>query len=306
MSLSVRLSGALLASAALLAACASGPKHPTAAATGAPGTRAQVDTEDGTGSPQALAEQKRRRSYEYNTSRWSFAPAIDIERELATSDPGAVGRDIPIAARILLAQNLAAVGRLPEAGAALDAADQLLQQQGAQLPPAEVLKHRVSLLIARSVVAGNAASRMTGPARQAKFEEAVQLAQQASQVAGERAGAGAGAGHTATRSEAGIVLDPAAAVTYNAAAARRGIGDIVARPLNETERLSLLKARAEYTRAAALISLDRAADARVSNADATLALSRVPPDVGSWMRALVLEQQAELEVEDGQRPRLRR
>ena len=77
------------------------------------------------------ADPLQRLAYRYNTTNWSYGAAIDIDRDLAKADPEVAGIAGVIAARIDLAANLSAIGRLTEAQADLLEAERTIQGGGA-------------------------------------------------------------------------------------------------------------------------------------------------------------------------------
>lgn len=282
----------------LVAGCASHPK-PQAAAD--PLADAQLASRQPGQVSRSTVEPLQRLAYQYNTTSWSYTSAIDIDRDLAQADPTLAGADATISARISLAFNLAPLGRLTEAGAALDEAERQIAAQQAALSPIDRKLLRVNLLIARSVVAGHAAERRSGEARTDAYLAAAALAGQAAQAvdAREDDSAATAVRAAARREGAAIVLDPIKTDLYNAGTRSNGAGDIVGRPMTDEEKLLVLRVRAQYAQAAELLAAGRTPQAKVVNQAAATAMDDVPSGVAGWLRAEIDYQGAMLALDSG-------
>lgn len=283
----------------LAAGCAS---HSTKPQTGAdPLASAQLASRRPGQVSRNAVEPLQRLAYQYNTTSWSYTSAIDIDRDLAQADPSLAGADATISARISLAYNLAPLGRLTEAAAALDEAERQIAAQQAALSPLDRRLLRVNLLIARSVVAGHEAERRSGQARTDAYVAAAVLAGQAAQAldAREDDGAAAAAGPAAMREGSAIVLDPVRTALYNAGTRSNGAGDVVARPMTDDEKLLVLRVRAQYAQAAELLAAGRMQEAKTANHAAAAATVGLPSGVAGWLRAEIDYQGAMLALDSG-------
>jgi len=234
------------------------------------------------------------KAFRYNTSYWSFSPAIDLYRDLSHADASGADPGGLISARIFMAFNLATMGRLDEASAALDQAEAMLAQSASTLSPIDERVARVNLTVGRSVVLGNRAAGDTEADRPAAFSQSAALAAQA--IALSRAPLRqADVQGAAAASDAGaVVLDAAITQRYNVQNAEHGPTLLIGRRMTDAEKLAELEARSHYARAAALMALGADADARSENAAAHQALARVDADMADWLRGLTDAQAADL------------
>lgn len=248
--------------------------------------------------PAGNADANQRKAYLYNATKWSFGPASDLYRDLAGGDPAQVGVAGPIAARVYLAYNLANLHRLAEAQSSLDVAEALFAQQQAQMTPIEERLIQVNLLIARSQVVGGLAAQSSGEARNQAFSSAVALAARAEQLAAAPLREGGPANTTPVVGEA-VALDPARTLAFNLSRVHGELGAIVGRPMSNAEKLAIVEARASYARAAALLAMGDAGGAAAANGAGQRGLTRVPPDMATWLRALLDDQAATLQAISG-------
>ncbi|HEX7758110.1 MAG TPA: CHAT domain-containing protein [Caulobacteraceae bacterium] len=248
------------------------------------------------------AEAEHLKAYRYNTSYWSFAPAIDIYRDLAHADEAVVGPAAVVSARIYLAFNLATVARFDEAQAALDQAEILVGQFGERLSPLDERMLRVNLLIGRAVLAGNRGGRADDAERAAAFQTAVALADQAAALSREPLRQAAAEAHTAGQGEGGVILEASATQRYNQANAAQGPALLIGRRMTPSEKLAELEARSHYAAGAAQIALGDDARAAEENQAARRALVEVDADMASWLRGLVEAQASDLQLRAGDVP----
>jgi len=241
-------------------------------------------------------------AYRYNTSNWAFASSSAAYRALSKADPTVVGAAKPISARIFMAYNLASLGRTSEAKSALDEAEGQLAASEQAIAPADRRMLRVNLLIGRSVVEGNIGSRASGAARAAAFERSADFAARAADLAASPLESGAPAAGSSAREAAAVELDPASTLAFNLERERTEVANAVARPMTAAEKLAELEARAAYSEAAARLAMNQPDRATIANARAEQALTRLAPQLASWLRALVDDQKAELELRAGDAP----
>jgi CHAT domain-containing protein len=247
----------------------------------------------------AAVDPLQRLAYRYNTVNWSYPLAIDIDRDLASADPQVAGIFAPIKARIYMAYNQAAVGHIPEAEANLDQAEQTAAASRGALSTVDQRLLRVDLLIGRSILAGKRASLLPPAERSAQFLIAADVAREALEAASGTDAGQVDTGAAAMKDGDAIVLDSGKIAVYNAGQRRNGLGDIVAHPMSEEEKLLVLKVRAEYAQAAALIGAGKTQEAREVNRKATAALAALPPRVVDWLQAEIDLQRATLDESAG-------
>ena len=236
-------------------------------------------------------ESMQRLAYRYNTTNRSYSAAIDLDRDLARAE--AVGPVDRIAARIDLAANLAAAGRLTEAQTNLEEAEVSIADNAATLSPGDRRVLRVKLLIGRSLVIGQVANRAAPGDRASGFAQAAVLAAWATTLA-DQAVEETGPGQGARRVENAIVLDPITTAAYNAGHRASGVGDIVSRPMSASEKLAVLKVQAEYTQAVSVLESNDIKAAALASAAAESDLRALPPGTFAWLRAEIALQQADL------------
>ncbi|MGA0603142.1 CHAT domain-containing protein [Caulobacter sp. KR2-114] len=255
-----------------------------------------------TGSVTGGAEGSALKAFRYNTSYWSFSPAIDLYRDLSHADGGANDPAVLISARIFLGFNLSTMGRLDEAAAALDQAEAMLAEAAPRLSPIDERVARVNLVVGRSVVLGNRAAAAAEPDRSQAFRQAADLAAQA--VALSRAPLRQQVSQTvsATRDTGGVVLEAAVTQRYNLQNAEHGPALMIGRRMTDAEKLAELEARSHYARAAALMALGEDGGAAQENALARGALQRVDADMADWLRGLADAQAADLMDRAGNLP----
>jgi len=241
-------------------------------------------------------------AYRYNTSNWAFASSVAAYRALARSDPAVAGAAKPISARVFMAYNLANLGRISEARAALDEAERQVAASLSALSPLDQRMLGVGILIGRSVVEGNVGARAAGAARSAAFDRSAVLGARAADLAATPLEPVASPAAAAARDTRVVVLDGASAVAFNLSRDQTEIANAVARPMTGDEKLSELRARAAYAEAAARLALGQPDRAAAANARARDALARLAPQIASWLRALVDDQKAELELAAGDAP----
>jgi len=241
-------------------------------------------------------------AYRYNTSNWAFVSSSAAYRALANADPALVGAAKSISARIFMAYNLANLGRTAEARSALDQAESQLTAAEPTLAPIDRRMLGVNLLIGRSVIEGNIGSRAGGAARSAAFELSAGYGVQAAQLATAPLELGASSPTASTGTGEALVLDPASALALNLDRDRTEVANAVARPMSADEKLAELEARAAYAEAAARLALNQPDRASAANAHAGRALGRLAPHLAAWLRALVDDQTAELELRAGDAP----
>ena len=242
------------------------------------------------------------RAYQYNTSYWSFSPAIDLYRDLAHADQTVVGPAAVISARIYLGFNLATLSRFGEADAALQQADALLIQWNDQLAPLDERMLRVNLLIGRAVLAGNRGVSVDGSARAAAFQSAVAFANQAAALSREPLRQVIADGHATDQDGQGVVLEASTTRRYNLANAAAGPALLIARRMTPQEKLAELEARSHYAAGAAWAALGDDGRAGGENQAARQALAQVDPDMAAWLRGLVEAQASDLQVRAGDLP----
>ncbi|HEY5072278.1 MAG TPA: CHAT domain-containing protein [Caulobacteraceae bacterium] len=232
-------------------------------------------------------------AYQYNTASWAFASSSDAYRAVARADPKVEGLTRTLEARIFMAYNFANLGREAEAGSALDEAEHSVSDVEQSLPALDQRLLRVDLLIGRSVVQGNIGARASGPVRQTAFDRSAEFAAQAASLA-----AAPLQGPTSTqqiRDADVIVLGPAKTLAFNLDRGG-GLAGAIARPMTADEKLAELRARADFGESAARLALDQTDRAASANQRASEALTRLAPEFASWLRALVDDQKAELEL----------
>jgi CHAT domain-containing protein len=246
----------------------------------------------------------------YNTTNWSYGAAIDIDRDLArASDSNAAPVETRIRARIALAYNLIAVGKPAEARAELEDAQAALQKTPDQLSPVGRRLLEVDLIIGQAVLRGaeGVAARdraevtrsprlgagYASQARQA-FGDAVMSARRAVAKAALPLPGIEPIGGAATDEAGGVRLEPEQTNVYNEHNDRLGLGDIVARPMTDGEKLLALEIRARFAQAAAELADGQLAQAGQTNATARAQMRRLPPSAAKWLRAELAAQQAEI------------
>lgn len=290
---------ALIGLACLLASACAPTPPPTVAAGGERAREAALAKRRPGEVSQSLVDPLARLANRYNTTNWSYPAAIDIDRDLARADPKVAGADAPITARIALADNLAAIGRLPEARATLDDAERTLDDQRGALTVADQRVLRTNLLIGRSILAGQEALRDSSPTRQAGFLEAADLAKAAIASTTSEVVLTGDAQAAAVREGDAIVLNPGKTAVYNASQRSNGFGDIVARPMTLDEKLLVLRIDAQFAEAAAYISAGRLDEARAVNRQAAAGLGNLKPGIFGWLRGEIAVQRATLDRQTG-------
>lgn len=283
-----------LAGVAWLALCGASQAQPQAQGSPRPGPQSAPAGAAPAASVTGGAEGSALKAFRYNTSYWSFSPAIDLYRDLSHADAGGNDPAVLISSRIFLGFNLSTMGRLDEATAALDQAEAMLAEAAPRLSPIDERVARVNLVVGRSVVLGNQAAAATDPERSAAFRQAADLAAQA--IALARAPLRQQLSQPAPASGAGdaVVLEAAATQRYNLQNAENGPALMIGRRMTDAEKLAELEARSHYARAAALMALGDDAGASLENAQARDALQRVDADMADWLRGLADAQAADL------------
>jgi CHAT domain-containing protein len=163
----------------------------------------------------------------------------------------------------------------------------------AALSPSDRRLLMINLDLSRAAIAGAAAAWGPAAERRSGFERSLEFATKAAEAAAaastgpQRAGGG------------GDPISPELTAEYNRRA-RGSLGDIVARPMNDEEKSAVLGARAHYARGAALMQLDRTAEAAAANDQATLLAARLPRDTLEWLKAVISDQRATLQAGRGQ------
>lgn len=262
------------------------------------------------------AEPLQRLAYQDNTTNWSYGAAIDIDRDLArSSDKNSAPIDARIRARIALAYSLSSIGEVGEAKAELEDADAELKKNAAALSSLDRRLLPVDILTGRSIVAGAEGAQAEAQAQNARsprlvatytalargaYGAAADLARQAAELAAqplaEEGGVVAGA---AERQGDDIRLDPEKTNLYNSRNHSGSFGDIVARPMTGGEKLLVLRIRARYAEATALLAGGRVADAAGVNDRARAAMAGLTVGVADWLRAELEAQQAEISRRQG-------
>lgn len=262
------------------------------------------------------AEPLQRLAYQDNTSNWSYGAAIDIDRDLArSSDKNAAPIDARIRARIALAYSLSSIGQVGEAKAELEDAEAELKESAPALSSLERRLLPVDLLIGRSIVAGGEGAQAEALAQAARsprlvagsraqatvsYAAAAELARKAAELASEPlAEEGGDIGGAARKVGEDIRLDPEKTNLYNAKNHSRDVGDIVARPMTGGEKLLVLRIRARYAEATALLAGGQLSQAAAVNEGARALIGGLTLGVVDWLRAELWAQQAEISRRQG-------
>ncbi len=229
-------------------------------------------------------------AYQYNTSNWAFSSSSDAYRAMARADPSLQGLSPTLYARIFLAYNLSTLGRGVEAEATLDDAERLLTASGGRLSTLDRRLLGIDILIGRAVIGGNAAAKTFGDARRANFETSAKFARQAVTLAQ--------ASISPEKGGEAVVIDPVASLAFNSGHTG-GFGNVLPRTMTTDEKLAELEARADYSLAAAELGLGQSEAADRANTAAVGALRRLTPGFALWLRSLVADQRAEIDLRSG-------
>ena len=230
------------------------------------------------------------------TTRWWFPGAEGFYRDLSGAELDVAGAERTIGAKVNLAIVLANQGRMDEAAAALDQAEQQIATLGGQ--PA--LKARVAM--GRAITAGQRALRVSGPRSNAAFEESLRHSRDAV-TALQAAGSAADSSAATVDSTGAVVISAAAAARYNDRRTRGDLGGAVGRPMTEAERAAILRAHAYHLQAAALAGLGRFEEADAADVLSTRALDAAPRQATAWLRAQIPAHRAQIALEGGDAPR---